>query len=458
MAKRLLVVRDPQWQDGALLEVLGAGPWVMKLVAPHEYETVLTLDRPDVIAVLSAPDLLLARRVLTHVGRLDDHLPVVVLLAQEGPVSGVVECMKAGAHDVFVWPIASVRLVKLLEHAAHLYQLTRRVFLLEQHAGGWSSVFDDMVGHGLKMQEVFQLIKTVAPSNATVLITGESGTGKELVARALHRHSARAAGRFLDLNCGAIPQALLENELFGHERGAYTGAERRYQGMCECADRGTLFLDEICEMPATLQVKILRLLQERTFTRVGSTEQLKVDLRFIAATNREVLKEVEEGRFREDLYYRLNVVPIHLPALRERPEDIGPLAGYFMEKGARRLEKPFIDIAPDAIEVLAGYRWPGNVRELENVMERVIVLHNDTRVKLKHLPPQIQAGPRRIERAKTSPPMLDTESILPLDLVEKYAIEAALEKCTGNVHETAKRLKIGQATLYRKIRQYGLRH
>jgi DNA-binding NtrC family response regulator len=461
MGQRILFIRDSGKEATMVEKVLASGKWRVKGVVPAEYDAVLGLDVPDCVVLLMGKDQSVLGEVLARIKGIDDHVPVVAVFNEKGRVQDAVQFMKQGAYDVVVWPVEESHFRRLIEHAIHLYHLTKRVFLLENQVGtGVRGKYDDLIGQSLKMQDIFQMISTVSASNATVLITGESGTGKELVARSVHRRSARVKHPFMDLNCGAIPRELLENELFGHERGAFTGAEKRYVGCCERANKGTLFLDEICEMEPALQVKILRLLQERTFNRVGGTEKVSVDIRFVAATNRNVQEEVAKGTFREDLYYRLNVVPIHLPPLRDRVDDIPALAQFFLDKFARRLEKPFVEITSEAMEHLVGYRWPGNVRELENVTERMVVLNNDTRIKGKHLPPQIRKAPRRSERARSSLLTTQTESqsILPLDLVEKYAIEAALEKCVGNVNEAAKRLKIGQATLYRKIRQYGLRH
>ncbi len=458
MTNRILCVHHDGPIAEALLAALGGSKWGIKSCVSNNLPSLLEIALPDAIVVLADEGIDAVHTLLEHVHAVDDHLPVMVVLPS-GTVADAVMLMKHGAYDVVVWPVESAHLQRLLEHAVRMYHLTKRIFLLESQVGnGWRGKFDDLIGQSSKMQDVFQMIQTVAPSQATVLITGESGTGKELVARAMHRRSKRAKHPFMDLNCGAIPRELLENELFGHERGAFTGAERRYLGCCERAQGGTLFLDEICEMEPALQVKILRLLQERTFSRVGGTEKVSVDLRFIAATNRSIQQEVEKGNFREDLYYRLNVVPMHLPSLRERPEDIPVLAQDFLERFSHRLEKPFLEFAPDAMEVLTDYQWPGNVRELENMIERIVVLNNDTRVKLKHLPPHLKKNPRRVERPRSGATSTDSNSIVPLEMVEKFAIEAALEKCVGNVTEAAKRLKIGQATLYRKIRQYGLRH
>lgn len=453
---KLLIVAD-QPPSARLVEYLRKLGWTVKQAKPTEFATVMSLEAPDAILLQATNNVTLLRQHVDVVSGFDDNLPVLVL-SDKSDVALAVELVRQGAYDYFTEPLDLERLQMSLAHAVRLYHLTKKVFLLENQMG-WRGQFDSIIGHSAKMQEIFQLVSSVAKSNATVLITGDSGTGKELVARALHRHSPRNQKRFIDLNCGAIPRELLENELFGHERGAYTGADRLYIGCCERANGGTLFLDEICEMDPSLQVKILRLLQERSFMRVGGNDKIEVDVRFIAATNRDVVEEVKSGRFREDLYYRLNVVTIHVPPLRERSEDIPLLAKHFLEKITRKNEKIFVDFHPDALMCLMNYDWPGNVRELENAIERVVVLHNDTQVKVKHLPLHIQTIKRRANSGAGDATGLigANQSIVPLDLIEKYAIEAALQKCVGNVGEAAKKLKIGQATLYRKIRQYGLR-
>ncbi|MFO1518461.1 MAG: sigma-54 dependent transcriptional regulator [bacterium] len=296
----------------------------------------------------------------------------------------------------------------------------------------------------------------MAKSKATVLILGESGTGKELVAKAIHSLSDRSKNKFIDLNCGAIPKELLENELFGHEKGAYTSADRRYIGSFERANGGTLFLDEICEMDLPLQVKLLRVLQERSFLRIGGSEKIDIDVRIVAATNRNIQEEVHAGRFREDLYYRLNVVPIVMPPLRERREDIPLLAKHFLNIYSSRNDKLFIDFHPDVVDALMSYDWPGNVRELENVIERVIVLHNDSQVKMKHLPDSFQ-GLLKKEWKGASSPSASASLILPLKDLERRAIEQAMKKYKSNIGKVAKALEIGQATLYRKLNKYKLK-
>ena len=393
----------------------------------------------------------LLRRVKTQ----REGLPIVCLTAQ-ADVQGAVEMMKAGAFDYFKTPVELEKIRTTLAHAARMHQLTRKVSVLESQVSR-EAQFEGLTGVSGPMQEIFQMIRTVAKSHATVLIIGESGTGKELVAKAIHHCSDRAGNRFIDINCGAIPKDLLENELFGHERGSFTGAEKQYQGSCERANGGTLFLDEISEMDPSLQVKLLRVLQERNFNRIGGTEKVEFDIRIIAATNRDIRQEVAKGAFREDLYYRLNVVPIVIPPLRMRREDIPYLARHFLESYARKNRKRFKEISPEAIAVLVNYDWPGNVRELENAIERVVVLHDDLKVRKPHLPRFVQEGGEGQGSAVSS--AIDPfEGILSLDLVERYAIESALARCGGDVGEASARLEIGQATLYRKLKKYGLRY
>jgi len=411
------------------------------------------------LVVLDGDDASGAPGLVERMRSVDDNLPVIVV-ARSKSLQDAVGAMKAGAYDYLTMPVDEEKLRHAIGNAIRLYSLTKRVFLLENQMG-WREGLDDMVGASPQMQEIFSMITMVAKSNATVLITGESGTGKELVAKAIHNHSPRKSRTFLDINCGAIPRELLENELFGHERGSYTGADKRYIGSCERADKGTLFLDEISEMDPMLQVKLLRFLQERSFTRIGGNDPIRVDVRIVAATNRDMDGEVSQNRFREDLYYRLNVVPINLPPLRERPEDIPLLAKHFLDKYSTRNEKIFLDFSPQSMDMLLAYDWPGNIRELENIVERVVVLHNDSRVKPAHLPRNLQEykGARPVAPVQLEPSLapLDSARIIPLELVEKYAIENALKRCLGNVSEAARKLKIGQATMYRKIKQYGLK-
>lgn len=455
MSRVMLVANKKQdvasWQK----EVNRASPSLI-LVASKDVAEQLPLQSPSCVLLYVQKDFGLPLEMLQTIQNFDDHLPVIIL-SDSNDLQDAVALMKAGTFDFFTFPLEGEKLKLAIANAIRMYDLTKKVFLLESQMEQPAKL-DDMVGGARVMQEVFQTIRMAARSNATVLILGESGTGKELVARALHRHSTRAERKFIDINCGAIPRELLENELFGHERGAYTGADRRYIGCCERANGGSLFFDEIGEMDMGLQVKLLRFLQERSFIRVGGNESVQVDVRMIAATNQDLHQLVLHGKFREDLFYRLNVVPITVPPLRDRKEDILLLSRHFLEKYSQKYEKIFLDFSPEAMEVLMAYDWPGNVRELENTIERVVVLNNESRVKWQHFPESLR---KKTEEAKNNSPFpvlmeANGEKILPLNLVERYAIEMALKHCTGNVAEAARKLQIGQATLYRKIKQFGL--
>jgi len=394
------------------------------------------------------------RAMMERLRSRDEGVPIL-FLTRPADVGQAVEIMKQGAFDYLQLPPDPEKLRMSVVRALKHSETHRRLKLLESQVG-WEDRLDGIIGISSQMQEIFQMIKTVARSNATVLVIGESGTGKELAAKAIHKHSDRSQNKFIDINCGAIPKELLENELFGHERGSFTGADRQYIGSCERAHGGTLFLDEVSEMDPALQVKLLRVLQERSIVRIGGNGKINIDVRIIAATNKDLPAEVKKGTFREDLFYRLNVVPIHLPPLRERPDDVLPLAQYFLEKFAKENSKRFKGFTPEAMEALAHYSWPGNVRELENHMERVVVLHDDARVKPSHLPRFIMNAEKQAETS-TSEWDPSYQKILPLDLVEQYAIESAIKKCMGDVLTAAKKLGIGQATLYRKIKRYGIK-
>ncbi|MCI0696120.1 sigma 54-interacting transcriptional regulator [candidate division KSB1 bacterium] len=305
--------------------------------------------------------------------------------------------------------------------------------------------FGSMVGRSRQMQGVFELIARIAQTDITVLIEGESGTGKELVARAIHQASSRAHRPFIAVNCGALPESLLESELFGHVRGAFTGAVSNKRGLFEETNGGTIFLDEIGEMSPALQVKLLRFLQDGEIKRVGSNETLKLDVRVIAATNRRLQQMVNEGQFRSDLYYRLNVIGINLPPLRERPEDVEFLAGYFLRKFAQRMRKPVSGISGEAMQRLREYHWPGNVRELENVLERAVALAADNKLDTLDLPPTV----RDASLATHVPARLSLKE------VERQHILETVDACNGNYDEAARVLGIGRTTLWRKLKEYG---
>jgi two-component system response regulator PilR (NtrC family) len=310
---------------------------------------------------------------------------VVFMMTAFASTDSAVEAMRLGAVDYFTKPFNMDELrLKVRQHLESSRLKQENVLL--KRALHSRSQFSSIIGRSAPMVALFTMIESVARTNSTVLVTGESGTGKELVARALHFNSLRRTQPFVAVNCGAIPETLLESELFGHMRGAFTGADTMRKGLMEAADKGTIFLDEIGEMNPTMQVKLLRVLQERRFRRLGGTEEIHADLRVVAATNQDLAKLVADGRFREDLYYRINVIPVHLPPLRERRDDVALLAEHFLAKHAKELGKPVCTIARDAMVLLEAYAWPGNVRELENVIERSVALERTETVLAETLP------------------------------------------------------------------------
>ncbi len=374
--------------------------------------------------------------------------PPLVLVTALGDQRVAAEALKAGAQEYVVKDVPALGYLEMLPTL--IQEAIRRSELLRENARlreqlQQSSPDGLLVGRSAAIRRVLALIEEVAPVDSTVLITGESGTGKELVARAIHRRSPRASGPFVVANCAALPESLLESELFGHEAGAFTGARAARKGRFERANGGTLFLDELGDIPPKAQVDLLRVLQEREFERVGGTQTIRVDVRIIAATNRDLQQLVREGKFREDLYYRVNVIPIHLPPLRERPEDIAPLAYHFLRRFARRFNKPIEGFTARAMEVLTAYAWPGNVRELENLIERVVVLCRADRIDVEDLPSHLW------RKSKTMP----LETVDNLELVEKLTIERVV-RTSSTVAEAARRLGISRTTLYAKMRKYGL--
>jgi DNA-binding NtrC family response regulator len=371
-----------------------------------------------------------------------------VVMTAHGTVKDAVAAMKMGAEDYLLKPLDTDEVLVVLGRALERRKLRRDVELLRERVRE-SSGLSNMVGASEAMRRVFELVHRAAPSKATVLILGESGTGKELIAEALHEGSPRAKGPFIRVNCAALPETLLESELFGHEKGSFTGAVARREGRFELADGGTLFLDEIGEIPPSVQVRLLRFLQNREFDRVGGQKTLKVDVRVVAATNRDLLAEVRAGRFREDLYYRLNVVQIELPPLRARKGDLPALVDHFLRKYGAAYEKPNVRIGRDALQALVAYDWPGNVRELENAVERAVVLCADGEILPSHLPPAIaegrREGPRQLIPGAT------------LAEIEREAILRTLEVVGGSTSRAAEILGISVRTIQYRLKEYGIR-
>ncbi len=393
------------------------------------------------------------------------YLPVIILTA-DSSAEQVVKAMQLGAYDYLVKPIERGKLMTAVKNAVERFQMSVRLAQLERETSGNTY---GLLGNSGEMHELFRLIDKVSASDISVLIHGESGTGKELVAKAIHQNSGRNNGNFVPLNCAAIPESLQESELFGHEKGSFTGADKRRQGRFELADGGTLFLDEVAELSLPVQAKLLRVLQEKTFSRLGSSTETASDFRIIAASHKDLSKEVKDGRFREDLFFRIAVYDIDIPSLRERKEDIPLLANHFLREFSRKNGRK-LTVSPEAMKILQNYSFPGNVRELQNYMQRATVSASDNIV----LPQDL---PKRVFQTITTEPVMSAETIdrkepltdsapttydskllpkMTLEELEKLAIENSLERNAGNLSNVVRELGIGRTTLYRKLKQYGI--
>lgn len=381
---------------------------------------------------------------LGKIKELNPSIPVILMTAYAS-VETAVDALKKGAYDYLIKPLDFDELKLALGRAMEHSSLRRENIRLRENLG---EMFDrrSIIGRSEIMTRLLDTVAQIAPTEATVLLTGDSGTGKEMIAGAIHFNSFRKDGPFIKINCAALTETLLESELFGHERGAFTGADRRKEGKFKQADHGTLFLDEVSEMSLSMQVKLLRVLQERELTRVGGEEVLKVDVRLIAATNRDLLKEIEAGRFRDDLFYRLNVITLHIPALRERREDIPLLAQHFLGIFAERNRKTLKGFTPQAMDHLLRHDWPGNVRELMNSIERGVVLSRGEYLDVNDLSLVTRPG---------APVPVDFSG-QPLEEVERAAIIRTLDQVNGNKSEAARRLGITRRTLHQKLKKFGL--
>ena len=377
---------------------------------------------------------------------------VGIVITGYGTMKDAIDAIKRGASDFIAKPFQFDELMHVLEKAIEQRRLkTENAYLRSQLEE--RNQFSGILGRSRPMLALFQLLDTVAPSSSTILITGETGTGKEVVARAIHHSSPRRAHRFVALNCSAIPETLLETELFGHARGAFTGAIGTRQGRIEQAHKGTLFLDEVGTMSTALQMKLLRALQEREFERVGDNHTIKVDVRFIAATNSDLAKMVSDGTFREDLYYRLNVIPIHLPPLRDRRDDIPLLVTHFLEKFA---PGNAITVSQAAMRALMAYTWPGNVRQLENAVERSIALGTGrNEIDVEDLPPEVQAMPQALATPFVEFPDEGLDLPAYLSSIERDLIRRSLERTGGNRNRAAELLRIKRTTLVEKLKRQG---
>jgi two-component system response regulator AtoC len=378
--------------------------------------------------------------------------PVVIMMSAYGTVDTAIECMRLGAYDYISKPFKPDEIILTLKKAEERERLKRANKRLKDELRQCND-FEDIISMDPKMLEIFDLIKKISSYNTTVLISGESGTGKELIARAIHFNGNRKEGQFVPVNCGAIPHTLIESELFGHVRGAFTDAIKNKAGLFQEADGGTIFLDEVGELPVELQVKLLRVLQEGEVRRVGDTIERKVDVRVVTATAKDLPVEIKEGRFREDLFYRLNVIPVNLPPLRERMGDIPLLATYFLEHFARKFGKSVKGIEERAMELLLYYRWPGNVRELENIIERAVILEDSDMIVPGSLP---------FIQKETQGSKLNTQHFKDLSIkkahedLERGLIKKALEVTKGNKTKAARLLDISHRALLYKIKDYEL--
>jgi DNA-binding NtrC family response regulator len=456
MHRRILIVDDNEQQRKALQQLLeedlkvkvdttSDGSEALKALGQHNYSIVISdlrMPRLDGLQLMEAVQ--------------KERIPVtVVLMTAHGSIDGAVQAMRMGAYDFITKPVDLQHLRLVVQRALRERQLFDEVqYLREQLQDRYS--FKNIISKNPRMHALFELISNVAHTSTTVLIEGETGTGKEIVARAIHQASELRTGPLIAVNCAALPENLLESELFGHEKGSFTSAVGQRKGRFELADGGTIFLDEVGDVPAAMQAKLLRVLQERRFERVGGTESIEVDVRVIAATNRSLQKLVRQGTFREDLYYRLNVVKIDLPALRDRPEDIPLLAAHFTEKYARIGEQPK-QISPQAMDALLHYRWPGNIRELENAIERACVTARDTVIYPENLPPEIlaPAAPKMPLNIDLERPLPDLLRDVSADLEQQY-IRKALKKSRGNIGRCAKICGLSRRSISAKIAEYNI--
>jgi len=440
---KIIVIDDEAIIRDSLREWLGeVGHQVLTAENGAQALEIIEREKPNIAIVDLVMPGMDGIELLNKAKEIAPRLEAVIVTAYAS-IPTAIAAIRAGAYDYVEKPFCPEKMELLIDKIIeHQKVVEENIFLHQQLEERYR--FENIIAKSPKMQQVTEVIKVIAKSNATMLITGESGTGKELVARAIHSQSYRKDKPFVAVSCAALPESLLESELFGHEKGSFTGAHAQRRGKFEVAHRGTLFLDEIGEMSANIQVHLLRVLEEKEFNRVGGNELIKVDVRVISATNRDMKKAVAGGQFREDLYYRLNVVTIELPPLRERQEDIPLLAHHFLKKFALENQKEVTDFSPEATDFLLKYEWPGNVRELENAIERAVILAKN---------PYIDAADLPMESPKLARQATPEQS---LEDVEKNHILRVLEENNRNYSQAARVLGISRVTLYNKVKTYGL--
>jgi two-component system response regulator PilR (NtrC family) len=437
-------------KEGYQVEEAQSGLEALKKLKDRKYDLVISdIRMPD----LNGIELL--KKIKLH----DEEIPVIMITAYAA-THDAIEAMKLGAEDYIMKPFDLEELKIIINKSLHKKNIEKENIELKQKLSDREK-FENIVGGDPKMAKIFELIRTVAQTDSTVLISGESGTGKELIARAIHAQSRRAEQRFVSINCGALPENLLESELFGHKKGAFTDAYQDKEGLFEAASQGTLFLDEISEMSQKMQVKVLRAIQEKVIRRVGGNKEIAVDVRIITATNRDLAESIEKGEFRSDLYYRLNVISIKVPPLRERRDDIPILMQQVLQRYNQKFAKNITGFEKKVMECFAGYHWPGNVRELENFIERGVALEKGTVISAGSLPSEIvySAGAPQAPGEDWSS-LLDSGQFdfnLYLDDLSKRIIIRALEQSSGNVKKTAERLQVNYRSLRYLIEKYKLK-
>ena len=460
---RVLVVDDERSMREVLSIVLKRdGHEVLAAEDGHSAVELMKRERVDILITDIRMPQMSGVDVLREAKRIDPEIISIVMTAFASTDTAV-EALRLGAADYVHKSPQAVNEVRLRVRKELERKRLQQENLLLKRALQTSHQFSNIIGSSGAMMAIFQLIETIAPTSSTVLISGESGTGKELVARAIHFNSLRKDRPFVAVNCGALSETLLDSELFGHMRGAFTGADTNKKGLIEVAEKGTIFLDEIGEMSAQVQVKLLRVLQERKFRRLGGTEEVEADIRIIAATNRDLSKMVADGEFREDLYYRINVIPIHLPPLRDRQTDIAPLAEHFLAKYTAQMRKKVTSLSHQALEMLKAYQWPGNIRELENAIERAVALERSPTILPESLPPAIRGVP---EGSKAAVAVAAVPSVLPdagFDLeqhvqdIEREYIAEALRRAGGVKVRAAELLGMSFRSFRYYMKKYDLK-
>ncbi|MBI1817980.1 MAG: sigma-54-dependent Fis family transcriptional regulator [Deltaproteobacteria bacterium] len=446
---RILLVEDEANMIRTLAKILERKGYMVDTAANGEMALQRLTEQPADIVITDLNMPVMDGMTLLRMMHERNLTPTTIVLTGHGTIQSAVDAMKLGAADYLIKPCHPDELLIVVERLLETRQLRREVTHLKQQLRRYDR-FGEIVGKSRPMQGIYAIIDAVSRNKSNVLLFGENGTGKELVARTIHAKSPLAAQPFFAVNCGALAETLLESQLFGHRKGAFTGAVEDHDGVFVAADGGTLFLDEIAEIPLPLQVKFLRAIQEKEVTPLGSTKAVRVDVRIIAATNRDLETAMAEGGFRSDLYYRLNVVSIHLPPLRERRDDIAPLVTHFTAEFSRAYGVEPKQVTPEAMQRLLGYRWPGNIRELQNVIERAFALSPAPEITERDLPPALFTS------GNGTPAIEGLAEPIPFEDLERLNILAALRKSGGNKNEAARLLHIDRQRLYRKLGKYGL--